>query len=134
MKVLQLMWGGVIVICFLISGVYMSQILNPENDLSLESMTFRANHIYLLMSGLVVIAWAQRTSLSDLTLCAWMNRCAGLLICVAPVLFGFGFVLEAGQEDSQRLWTFYGVIIVFAGVVLSFLSTLIEILVRRQLE
>lgn len=134
MKVVQLIWGGFIVCCFLMSGVYMSETLDPESDLSLVSMTFRANHIYWLMSGLLVITWAQRATLSDLTLCTWMNRCAGLFVCIAPVFFGLGFVLEAGQVDSQRLWTFYGVIIVFAGVILSFLSTLIDILVRRQLE
>lgn len=133
MKVLQLLWGGLIVIGFLLSGVYMSNVLDPDSDLSLISMTYRANHIYWLMSGLVVIAWAQRSLACELSLCVWMNRGAGLMICVAPVLFVAGFVLEAGKIDSDRLWTFFGVIIVFAGIVLSFLSTFIEVLVRRQL-
>lgn len=134
MKVLQLLWGGLIVIGFLLSGVYMSHVIDPDDDLSLISMTYRANHIYWLMSGLVVIAWAQRSRGCESSLCLWVNRVAGLMICVAPVILAAGFILDAGNLESDRLWTFYGVILVFAGIVLSFLSTLIETLVARQIR
>ncbi len=129
MKRLQLLWGGLIVTGFLLTGVYMQSVVDPESELLMMRMSFRANHIYLLMSGLVVIVWAQRALLNELFICLWMNRIASFLIVVAPVFFSIAFAFEAGVVDSDRMWTFCGVIVLFAGVMLSFLVTVIEFLV-----
>lgn len=131
MKRWQLLWGALIVIGFLLTGLYMQAVVDSDGQLSMQRMSFRANHIYLLMSGLVVITWAQRTAVSELSICLWMSRVAGCLIVVAPAFFSIAFALEAGVVDSERMWTFCGVILLFAGVILSFLLTVIELMIER---
>jgi len=131
-KRLQLLWGGLIVIGFLLTGVYMQSVIDPQSELSMARMSFRANHIYLLMSGLVVIVWAQRTLAHERSICLWMSRIAGLLIVVAPVFFLIAFGREAGVANSERMWTLCGVIVLFAGVMLSFLVATIEFLVGNN--
>ncbi len=127
MKLMELAWGAIVVVAFLASGVYLKVITDPDTELDLARMMYRSNHIYLLMSGLTVILWAQRKRTASIAVVvSWLRYLAGVSIVIAPLLFVIAFVVEAGVVDSQRLWTFYGVIVLFAGVMASLLAAVVE--------
>ncbi len=127
MKLMELAWGAIVVVAFLVSGVYLKVITDPDTELDLARMMYRSNHIYLLMSGLAVILWAQRKRTASIAVAvSWLRYLAGVSIVIAPLLFVIAFVVEAGVIDSQRLWTFYGVIVLFAGVMASLLAAVVE--------
>ncbi len=131
MKLMELAWGAVVVVAFLLTGIYLKSITDPAGELDLARMMYRSNHIYLLMSGLAVVLWAQRKRTPSISGIFTLARgLASILIIIAPVVFMVAFVVEAGVVDSQRLWTFYGVIILFSGVMVSLLVAAVEELLR----
>lgn len=134
MRILQMLWGLLVIAGFLFTGWWMKNTLDPLGDMSLERMMYRSNHIYLLMSGLVVIVWSQRHIDSSQAIVKWAERLANSFIVVAPLLFGIAFALEAGVEESLRIWTFWAVIVQFSGVMMSVLLTVFIYLHSRQLE
>ncbi len=132
MKLMELAWGVVVVVAFLLTGSYLKSITDPTAELDLARMMYRSNHIYLLMSGMAVILWAQRRRAPSISGILSLARAfAGILIVIAPVIFLVAFVVEAGVVDSPRLWTFYGVIILFAGVMTTLLITVVEVLLTH---
>ncbi|MAZ87670.1 MAG: hypothetical protein CL693_08490 [Cellvibrionaceae bacterium] len=127
---MELAWGAMVVVAFLVSGVYLKAITDPATELDLARMMYRSNHIYLLMSGLAVILWAQRKRTTSIGVVVSLLRyLAGLSIVIAPLIFVVAFIVEAGVIDSQRLWTFYGVIVLFAGVMATLLVSMVEELI-----
>ncbi|GEM_PF-2309885 len=130
MRLMELAWGAMVVVAFLVSGVYLKAITDPATELDLARMMYRSNHIYLLMSGLAVILWAQRKRTTSIGVVVSLLRyLAGLSIVIAPLIFVVAFIVEAGVIDSQRLWTFYGVIVLFAGVMATLLVSMVEELI-----
>ena len=129
-----MLWGLLVVAGFLFSGWVMKSTIDPLSDMSMERMMYRSNHIYLLMSGLVVIVWSQRHIDLSHAVVNWAERVANSLIITAPLLFGIAFALEAGVADSPRLWTFWAVIVQFSGVMMSVLLTVFMYIHSRQLE
>jgi hypothetical protein len=111
------LWVGLLALAaFIASGVHMrfnlQQLLDGDAGLR---YAHRANHIYILCSGLVnlvlgaYLGGARRLRLQAL---------GSALVLLAPVLLAAAFVREPGSGDIARPLTRFGVIALAVGVVL----------------
>lgn len=108
------------VAAFIGTGVYLELALQPiiERDPALR-FTHRANHIYLLMSGLLNIAvgtyWRPHPK-------AWrrkMQTMASIALGVAPAVLLAAFIFEAQHDSPIRPITAAGALLCFLGVMLN---------------
>src|SRR5262249_4543092 len=77
---------------------------------------FRANHIYLLMAGLLNLAAVHAPSMSG-----WRARAQGIgsaLLLLSPVLLVAAFIREPATPEPGRPLTHAGIIALAAGTVL----------------
>lgn len=100
---------------FIATGVFLRLRLTElasHND-SIRWM-FRSNHIYILMSGLVNLAWSR-----DGTAAAgWRGRVrmvGSVLVLGAPLVLFAAFLREPGNADPERTLTKVGVIALAIG-------------------
>ena len=77
---------------------------------------FRANHIYLLMASLVNLAFAVHFKEPTRSIAGWFGRIGSALVLVSPILLGVAFFVEVPAATPNRTLTYYGVILLAAGV------------------
>lgn len=115
--------GVVTVIVFLGTGLYMRmnfpELYGPNEVIR---YLYRANHIYLLFSGLLNIAAGFP---SPPSLSGWKNnlfRIGSWLLLGAPVIFLWAFIAEPSTASPMRPLTFLGVGVCLSGIVFQFVS------------
>ena len=122
---LHLIVGLAAVAAFLASGRFMRTHF-PEVYAGNESIRYllRANHIYILMSGLVnlMAALAVKPVASNWRVAvSWLSTAC---LLIAPVLLAAGFWFEAVSGMAVRRFTFYGVLSLVVGVVSAYISSM----------
>ncbi len=116
---LHLIIGLVTLAAFIGTGVYLHFELPAiiERDATLR-FTHRANHIYLLLAGLVnIMAGVSRTPHPRRWRCT-MQTIGSCGLLISPLVLLVAFVLEADSVNAFRPVTAIGVMIAFAGVIL----------------
>jgi hypothetical protein len=110
------MMGWTTFAAFVGTGVYLRLILAPpESGNAWLHYAFRANHIYLLMSGLVNLALGMAPRKPRRVVLA---RIGSGLVLAAPAVLLAAFAREPGSGDLSRPLTRIGVIMVAVGVIL----------------
>jgi hypothetical protein len=111
-------WVGLLTLgVFVTSGVFLKLRL-PDLAAHNDSIRwlFRANHIYLLMAGLLNLAAVHAPSVTR-----WRARAQGIgsaLLLLAPVVLVAAFIREPGTPEPGRPLTHAGIIALAAGTVL----------------
>ncbi len=120
---LHLIVGLAAVGAFLVSGQYMRAHF-PEAYLGNESIRYllRANHIYILMSGLINLLAALVVKPVGSAWRVAVSWASTAVLLTAPGLLAAGFWIEAVSGMAIRRFTFYGVVSLIAGVVLAHIS------------
>lgn len=120
---LQRSVGIAAVIAFLGTGLYMwinfPELYGPRDVIR---YLYRANHIYLLFSGLLNIAvgFSGPPGLSG-----WKNnlsRGGSWLLLGAPAILLWAFIVELSTASPMRPLTFLGVALCLSGIVLQFIG------------
>ena len=116
MKRLHLILGLCTIAAFIGTGVYLKLALPEliERDHALR-FTHRANHVYLLLAGLVnVVAGIYLAPHPKRWRRAMQSIGSGALLAAPAVLF-IAFLLEAPSVSAVRPFTSVGLLIAFAG-------------------
>ena len=104
---------------FLLTGAYM--LFNfPELYADREEirMMYRATHIYILMSALInLMAGSYLLNLKSTNFQS-LRKISSLLILVTPILFFIAFIYEPAGYLIERPISFWGVVLLVAGVIL----------------
>jgi len=117
MRRIHLAVGLLAVVAFLISGQVMHRQSPPVDSLGDSArLMLRSRHIYLLAGGLVNLM----LGLYFIPKSGWrghLQRIAGLLLVVSPVLLGAAFVIEParGFQPAGMWWSSPGLYALFGG-------------------
>lgn len=129
-RIIHLVSGIATVVAFLGTGLYMRENFPEVYELNeIIRYQFRANHIYLLLSGLLNVALGLYLALADDPKLRFLQRSGSTLPVAAPVLFLLAFFLEPPNASPQRPLTFVAVLISLIGVVLHLVGAMMH---RRQ--
>jgi hypothetical protein len=115
--------GVIVLAAFVVSGLYLrykapSIYLGDE----VSHMMFRANHIYILMAGLVSISIGRYVTPVESKFGKTMQSIGLGLILAASGVLVYAFTLEPALGSMQRDRTTIGVVMLAAGTVLHVLS------------
>ena len=119
-------WMGLVsVVVFLATGVYMlvqfPELYEEEEEIR---YLFRANHIYLLMAGLVNGALGLYYVMLPERWRQTAQRLGSVLVLAAPVLLLAAFILEPPQAIPERPVTAAGLFAAALGVFCHVIATL----------
>ncbi|MBI4417534.1 MAG: hypothetical protein HY563_02075 [Ignavibacteriales bacterium] len=104
MKRIHLLTGILTLVVFLVTGVYM-RIGFPElyGDSEAIRFLFRANHVYILFSGLLnVMAGFASVPMVQTDLVQKVKAAGSILLLLAAPLFILAFILEPPQLSPMR--------------------------------
>lgn len=127
------LWTGLAAIAvFLSTGLYMATLF-PELYGGNEAIRFqfRANHVYILMAGLINVV-AARNIRPDYS--GWrvpVSWLSGIALLAAPFVLIAAFFIEPIHGSAQRPLTLYGVVALAVGVALLYLPGLLRLFRRR---
>lgn len=127
MNRLHLTIGLIAVGIFLYTGVYM-QTGFPELYLTDEIIRYqyRANHIYLLLAGLLNIVMGIYLTPSPNPWGTFLQRLGSIPMLLGPLLLVYAFFYEAPQGTPERAVTFFGVVCLLAGTLCHLLQPLLK--------
>lgn len=95
MKTFHLVFGGLVVITFLLTGQYMDRYLaHLEFTPDLHRMFYRSRHIYILLAGLLNLGLGAYLRLAEERWRRVLQAIGSLLIVTATVLFVMAFIYE----------------------------------------
>ena len=106
LKHLHLIFGILTVVFFLWTGQYLKQGF-PElyGDDAFVRSQYRANHIYILLAGLIHIALSLNLSLDSIRWKRGLQQLGSALIFLATFLLGFAFFEESAAPTDERAIT-----------------------------
>jgi len=111
--------GWIAVVAFVATGVWMRFRTPPMADLEpVVRFLYRANHVYLLLAGLVNVSVAL-----NLPPVAQLHRprlatAGSALLVIAPIVLAAAFLLEPTKASPVRPLTAAGIMLLGVGVVL----------------
>ncbi len=119
------LFGGLLILgCFLVSGQYLDQMFSAlELGSDPVRYMYRANHTYILLSGLLNIAIGIRFELHKLDWKRGLQYLGSLHLCVAPAVLIYAFIVEAQPGEGDRFFTGLGVFFLFLGTLLQIPSS-----------
>jgi len=124
-RTLHILVGLGSLLLFLGSGLYMDMHfpgLYGNNEAI--RYQFRANHIYILMAGLINLAAGLYPAPARAGWRLALGHLASALLLLAPAMLVAAFCLEPVQGGEQRPLTFYGVLMLLLGVLAAHLPAL----------
>jgi len=123
MKQIHLMVGVVTVVLFLGTGVYMRMEF-PELYAEHEVIRFlfRANHVYILFSGLLNVVAGLYMFVSEIPRKRTLQRAGSWLLLASSPTFLLAFAIEPMQANPMRPLTVTAAFMALVGVALHFLA------------
>ena len=119
-KTFHFIFGILTLFIFLLSGIYMKSNF-PEIYAENESIRYqyRANHIYILLTGLInlmsgLYPWPIYNGWRK-----WISRSSSLLIIISPLLLIAAFFIEPGKGLASRPLTATSLKILLIGCILA---------------
>lgn len=124
----HLVMGFIFLGVFLLTGVYMdNNFPGIYGDNEGTRIMFRASHIYILMAALINIVTGVHGAVVAGRVFRFLHLLASVLIILAPILFLVGFITEPAIYDTERTYSFWGVLFLLVGVVLQALISLFSV-------
>jgi hypothetical protein len=127
MNRLHLAVGLTTVAIFLYTGVYM-QTGFPDLYLADEAIRYqyRANHIYLLLAGLLNIVMGIYLARQANPWRRFLQHLGSVALLLGPLLLIYAFFYEAPLGTPERVVTFFGVVCLLAGTLCHLLQPLLK--------
>ena len=132
MKNINLLFGLILFIGFLISGWYMENVFVPENLTNLTArMELRANHIYIvLLSFINILSFKIELSKSRLSrLCDTTFR---VLLLISGLITAIAFLNEHTGDLNERIFEFYIVLSALIAVSIVLLNEIWTFIINRK--
>lgn len=111
--------GILLILGFLLSGQYLKHVARPElGDDFLRRMMIRANHLYLLFIGLLVLTASQ---VNSKTAPAWIRYTVAsgkVCLCLSAMVLVLAFITDHAGGFEHRSTTRFGCILALAGGIL----------------
>ncbi len=116
-KRLHIFIGLLTISAFLLTGLYMRlNFPDAYHQNEVARMMFRANHVYLLFSGLLNLGIGVFFIAAVKPIGRRCQFWASVLLLTAPVLLGLAFWAETGDGSFERPLTFLGIVAAISGV------------------
>lgn len=118
LKLIHLIVGGLTVITFLLTGLYMRKNF-PEiyGENQAMRMMFRGSHIYILLVGLLNVALGSYLTFSSENWKKIVQLIGSMLVLVATGMLIYAFFHEPFLTGIHRPVTFKAVIMLLIGVI-----------------
>lgn len=111
MKYINLVFGIILLLIFLATGVYLKTIFKPEHLTDLAArMEIRANHIYILFISLLNILSVDSYPESKQKVIRFTGVASRVLLFASGILAVVAFLTEHSGQLTGRLYTFYSVL------------------------
>ena len=125
MKRFHLIFGGVVILIFILTGQYMDKFLHhlvgmPDGP----RMLYRTRHIYILLSGLLNLGIGTYFTYGWTRLRRALQFLGSALIVAATTLFITGFFWEAKLTGLETPWSGQGIYLLAYGTLFHFFSGL----------
>jgi hypothetical protein len=125
MKRFHLIFGGVVILIFILTGQYMDKFLHHlEGMPDGPRMLYRTRHIYILLSGLLNLGIGTYFTYGWTRLRRVLQFLGSALIVAATALFITGFFWEAKLTGLETPWSGQGIYLLAYGTLLHFISGL----------
>jgi len=111
------LWGGLfIVVVFFLTGLYLDEAFSVR-ELANQPMRYmyRANHVYVLLSGLLNVAVGIHFSLHPSDVKKAFQCFGSLLLVSAPGVLLYAFFHETEAQEAVRFFTGMGIFLLFFG-------------------
>ncbi|MDH5359456.1 MAG: hypothetical protein OEX03_02785 [Gammaproteobacteria bacterium] len=124
-KHLLLGYGIFAILLFLYTGYTLQQGFPHlyDNDIIIRYQ-YRANHVYLLFSGLLILLYASTYRKSNSPYVNRLNIIIMFIIILAHILLIAAFYIEPLQASENRPLSFYGIVCNIVAVVLAVFTSL----------
>ncbi|MCD2259418.1 hypothetical protein [Psychroserpens luteolus] len=123
----HLFFGIIIVIVFLLTGQYMHHKYDHLKDMELMNRAlFRAGHLYILLFGLVNVALGAYMKPRKHKFLNKVQSFGSVTIIIASCLVIYAFFTELPTEDIERPLTRLSLYMVFFGVTIHGLISLMK--------
>ena len=124
MKKTHLIFGGFIVLAFLLTGQYMDKSLNHlEGMPDGPRLLYRTRHIFILLAGLLNLGIGAYFTYRVATWRRILQLIGSLLIIVASCLFLIAFFYEPKLSDLHTPLSHWGTYVIATGVLLHLISS-----------
>ncbi len=122
-KTIHLVSSLIMLLIFVASGQYLNFVLPPlEGTLDGNRMMYRAGHVYLMMSASVNLACGVYYTAFAGGLAVWLQRIGAWLVITSQPVLLWAFLVEPGDNATDRVLTQLGCIALFVGAVVMFLA------------
>jgi NADH:ubiquinone oxidoreductase subunit 6 (subunit J) len=109
--------GVATIVVFLMTGVYLRwRVPALYGDDAVIHSLFRANHVYILLSGLINLGIGTYVVLHGSRWRRNLQLAGSCLLLAAPVVLLLAFIFEPPRATPARYVTAVGVLILFLGV------------------
>lgn len=118
MKPVHKYFGLATVIVFLLTGLYMRfGFPGLYEEAEVIRFTFRANHVYILLAGLINVTLGIYMSVHHQSWKRHLQSIGSVFILMAPILLIVAFFYEARSGLPERYMTSIGIFSLFIGVI-----------------
>ncbi|HEX8708147.1 MAG TPA: hypothetical protein VF723_07900 [Pyrinomonadaceae bacterium] len=125
MKTAHLIFGGLVIVAFLLTGQYMDKYYqHMEGVADGLRMLYRTRHIFILLAGLLNLGIGAYFTTSTETLQKALQLLGSALVMVASLLFIAAFFYEPTLEKLRTPLSHWGAYTIVAGTLLHLLSGL----------
>jgi hypothetical protein len=123
MKTAHLAIGAFVIAAFLLTGQFMDRFYNHlEGMPDGPRMLYRTRHIFILLSGLVILGVGAYIRPQTALRRRALQLCGSALITIASGLFIAAFFYEPGVEDLETPLSHWGAYAIVAGVTFHVIS------------
>lgn len=113
---LHLVFGGLTIVVFLLTGQYMDRSFNHLADMEdLPRALMRAQHLYILLAALINVVLGSYLTISKDKLVRSFQIFGSFMILVSTVMLVFSFFSELPSEHMERPWCRNALYIMLAG-------------------
>ena len=133
MKKTHLTTGLIMVLIFVVSGLYLKFTLPPfDGNLDGNRMMYRASHVYLMMAAAVnVMAGIYFHAFKALLASRLQKLRSSLVILSQPILL-LAFAIEPARNVVERFFTLIGAVCLLFGVFFIFLGWWYQIYTNKN--
>ena len=123
MKKLHLIFGGLVVLAFLLTGQYMDKFYNHLHGMpDGPRLLYRTRHIFILLAGLLNLGIGAYFTYRTETWGRTLQLLGSLLIFTASLLFLIAFFYEPSLGDLHTPLSHWGTYTIATGAVLHVIS------------
>jgi hypothetical protein len=127
LKKLYLVLGGLMLLIFLLTGMYMDQNLNHLSDMeSVKRILYRAGHIYILFIALIYLSIGCYFKYADIFINQMIQYLSFVILFTSACLAIISFFIELAPGEIERTLSRFSIYFALTGTLLNIVPLLIK--------